>query len=274
MPGSFIQQAQVSGAGGGGGGGGGGADGVPYSDVILAEPNLRHYYKLDEELPTLDHAGDVLDSKGTKHGTARVTIEGWKPPQNSSSDAYRATLAPDGRSKAPMWDPANWGGYVDLTADFGNDFMLDRNPFTFECWYLNNGFSNFSLPRLYSKEGGGFLVPYWMNSDGLVGIQRGASAKGFGGVSMGMHVWHHIVGTYDGDFVSFYQDGQNAQTVADSGVLAANGYVASIGAGGSKGGNETVRGAMCHVAFYDVALTDEQVRNHWNAMWKSAVKIV
>jgi hypothetical protein len=272
MPGSFIQQPSTG--GGGGGGGGGTPDGVPYADVILAEPSLRHYYKLDEVLPGLDVAGAVLDSKGTKHGTAKVTIEGWKPPENSTADAWRATLAPDGRSKAPMWDPQNWGGYVNLTDDFGNDFMLGRNPFTFECWYMNNGWSNFALPRLYSKEGGGFLVPYWMNSDGFVGIQRGATARGFGGTSMGMNVWHHIVGTYDGDFVSFYADGQNTETVADNAVIVANGYVASIGAGGGKGGNESARGAMCHVAFYDTALDDETIRNHWNAMFKSAVKIV
>lgn len=272
MPGSFIQQPST---GGGGGGGGGTPDGIPYADVILAEPSLRHYYKLDEELPTLNGAGEVLDSKGTKHGTAKVTIEGWKPIQNNSSgDTQRATTAPDGRSKAPMWDPANFGGYVDLTDDFGNDFMLDRNPFTYECWYMNNSWSPFALPRLYSKEGGGFLVPYWMNSDGLIGIQRGASARGFGGISVGMHTWHYIAATYDGDFVTFYQDGQSVETVADSSVNVANSYVASIGAGGSKGGNETVRGAMCHVAFYDTALNDEQIRDHWNAMFKSAVKIV
>lgn len=270
MPGSFIQQPSTG--GGGGGGGGGTPDGVPYADVILAEPSLRHYYKLDDAAPGLDVAGAVLDSKGTKHGTAKSTVAGW-PYDNH--DSYKATRAPDGRSKAPMWDPANYGGYVNLTDDFGNDFMLDRNPFTLEFWFLTNSYSPFSLPRMYSKEGGGPLVPYWMSEDGRMGMQRGATAIGFSNAyPIRLNAWHYFAGTYDGDQVSAYADGQWIESVADNLSLVANSYVASIGAGGSKGGNEAARGAMCHFAAYDAALTDEQIRNHWNAMFKSAVKIV
>lgn len=271
MSGSFIQQP-ATGGGGGGGGGGGRPDGVPYSEAILAEPSLRHYYKMDEAAPGLDVAGAVLDSKGTKHGTAKFTVAGWA---YDNHDNYKATLAPDGRSKAPMMDPANYGGYIELTADFGNDFMLGNDPFTYEAWFTVHSYSGFALPRLYSKEGGGILVPYWMNEDGRCGVQRGATALAFTDTyPIRLNYWHYIAGTYDGETLIAYADGQARESVADSAALVANSYVAAIAAGGSKGGNESIRGAMCHVAFYDTALTDEQIRNHWNDMHKSAALIV
>lgn len=284
MPGSFIQQPST---GGGGGGGGARPDGVPYSEMILAEPSLRHYYKMDDT-PAMDAAGGVIDSKGGVHGTARgFSASAWSyDPANGlgpNTDPTNALKAPDGRSKAPMIDRNGRGGYVDLTDTFGDNFMLGRNPYTVEMWFFVNSFSQFALPRLYSKEGGGnFLFPYWQNINGgdavdsrRIGCQRGVTIYAFKqAYPVRLNTWHHLVGTYDGDTLSGYADGQLRDSAADAAVIAHSAYVASIGAGGSKGGNETCPGSICHVAFYDTALDSEKIRNHWNDMFKSAVKIV
>ncbi|HXP61879.1 MAG TPA: LamG-like jellyroll fold domain-containing protein [Dongiaceae bacterium] len=78
--------------------------------------------------------------------------------------------------------------------------------------------------------------------------------------------WYHIVGVSEGGNFSFYLNGQLVGTIAYAGALLPSTAPFYLGGNPNQtGGAEAVAGDLAEAAFYDQALTAEQILEHYSA---------
>ena len=76
--------------------------------------------------------------------------------------------------------------------------------------------------------------------------------------------WHHVVGTFDGNTLAIYVDGQPQDSISATNPLADDGLHVLIGSGDTATITPT-KGSIDQVAIYDFALSAPQVMEHFNA---------
>jgi hypothetical protein len=84
----------------------------------------------------------------------------------------------------------------------------------------------------------------------------------FGGSTLPVGSWSHVVGTYDGSTVILYVDGSEVASTPASGAIATNSCNWDIGALGCESIN-LFDGAIDEAAVYDHALTSDRVLSHY-----------
>ena len=159
-----------------------------------------------------------------------------------AADHRRANL-PERAISAEAWVRVDrsqtWGGIVGAVQDNGND---ERG------WILGSREARFSF-ALAGQQGNGRLT--YLTADRE--FQRGR--------------WHHVVGTYDGDTMRIYVDGELAgQSQEQRGAIR---YPArtfyEIGAYHDSNEYYRLKGAIHEVRVYDAALSADEIARHYAA---------
>jgi hypothetical protein len=141
-------------------------------------------------------------------------------------------------------------------------------PFTLELWYRPNGVDQkfrFLASKYESVDGGleSFGV-YTQSTPGMVAERYVATVDVLGsGALPTLGVFHHVVGTYDGSFVSLFVDAIRVVHQMDIRSSPSKNPIVSFGAYNVDG--DSVNGAIDEVAVYAKALTQAQVSAHYTA---------
>lgn len=235
------------------------SSGVAYPAVVLAEPTLLHYFRMNEV------SGSTLaDSKGTL----------------SLSTSGAVTIGQAGKlsdGKSVLFS----GGYLQASAK-----LASYSKLTIELWAKVSATDN-NRRAFYSDRGSGKPGTIFMSGPNIVGGGAGnnlsfeqdgdnvAFGRGATGQPINNNVWRHVVGVIDGiagshavtDF-RVYVDGSEALSYSNE--THNNGYhwpannsdafkvgAAAIGA--------TFYGYMCEYAIYSSALSADTIMAHYMA---------
>ncbi len=79
------------------------------------------------------------------------------------------------------------------------------------------------------------------------------------GAVLGTGLWTHLVGTYDGETIRLYVDGEEVDTASATGVLADSTAPLRVGAHDSIGDHNTFHGLIDEVRIYDRPLSAEEI---------------
>lgn len=218
------------------------------SIMAVLEPQwtcgLVAHWKLDETSgkTAYDSAGG---HHGTLFGTSGQSEPGWQPLSGRAAGA----LGFDG---------------IDDYVDCGNPFRLNiTDAITLAAWVKVDSGSYDAFRPFVGKGDHGYMLRHWRDSinffisDGtwyMVSASVGTSFR---------NSWHHVAGTYDGQVLRVYVDGQLRNTVSHAGKIASTSYNVNIGR------NSEVRtrlhdGLLDDVRIYDRALTDAEIRAVWS----------
>lgn len=238
-----------------------------YSSVILAEPGLQAYWKLDElafasamaDAATTPDNGTYVNTAGLTFGVTPTGIN-TNTPANTAVDFLASSL---GHATIP---DAN---KLDMTT-----------AFTIECWIR----VDLTLPAgafrtMFTKLLTGATVQgnysfYLTNPSGgasttvtLEGEIRGSTlstANSTTTFAFGLGVWHQVAMVFNGSTVQFYADG----ATLGSAVAAVQTMVATTTAGalGRYGtGTDYFDGAIDEVSVYNTALSGATINAHYVA---------
>jgi len=207
-----------------------------YAQAVLNDAPAG-YWRLDETSP-----GTVADSSG--HGLNGQTngsiILGRPGPTQDNTTSMQF----DGKT-----------GYVSL----GDPTALQPNAVSVEAW-IN---ANAGPGMIVRKRFDGYALS--LNPSGQpVFEMNDANAIDYrvtGPTSIANGAWHHVVGTYDGQKVCLYVDGQPAGSCQPAGAIH---YAADLVAIGRDGGasDDYFGGRIKDVAIYAKALSPQQVAAH------------
>jgi len=218
-----------------------------YSNVIKATPGLEGYWRL-----------------GTPSGTIAHDDSG-----NNNNGVYTnsPTLGASGATGID-WDRAvSFAGTNDYVNVSG--MSVTAAPLSYEVWVKDTNFSDEGLISSSTNGSAGSLlygsttdrISLLLNSTVLTYDTNGAVNDGR---------WHHVVGTWDGSVMKLFYDGRLvAGPIPFSEALTGTGSV-KIGQYGLPTGSEN-DGSYDEAAIYSVALTEEQVMEHYQAAndWKN-----
>lgn len=215
-------------------------DAATYADVIVADNPLAYY-------PLAESGGQTMDAITGPQGVYKGAVDHGQP-NPVSGDSETATLFPIdsgwGRAKLDDVDQFHDAGCVSVEAvaiESTGNVNLAAGPFD-----TTAGDSSFLLTA-------GQATVY-VGSLATAVVATGGSAAGA----------HHWAMTFDGSVLTLYQDGSAVATAtAAGGTLVApdaNEYLYV----GQKDGGASVA-TISHVAFYDYALTADQVSAHATA---------
>lgn len=154
-----------------------------------------------------------------------------------------------------------------------------QGPFTAELWFMPASMS-LEYRDVFSSEGAG---PGWSGPNGWLLYQQpnnelvwvlfsrswNAAWLAGGGV-LEVNTWYHAVLTYDGAFFRSYFNGDLWATQAYDAFIPNGDGWASLGFR-FDGGGGGFEGALDDVAFYNKALTSDQIQGHYKATVKLSV---
>jgi hypothetical protein len=222
----------------------------------VSEGNLVAYYKLNES----DGTSTATDSKNSYDGTLTdMTGNEWE-----TSPAFfgpKNCLDFDGTDD-----------YVSLT---NSSLLKPANALTFECWIYPDNWSGPAYPNhdvfAGNTQTGGYNFAQGYPSASHIGfaVYTGGDYQRVDADLTGYTGWHHVAGTFDGQYVQLYIDGElkDELDMGSSGntITYDNDNCTILGeeAGGEcipSGYNYT--GLMDEVRFWNVARTEEQIQEN------------
>ena len=173
-----------------------------------------------------------------------------------------------------------------LTYASDNTFSFNGTSNTISCGNATalsaiTGTSNVSIEAWvnYSAYGGG-TQPYsvithkgspwaWLmeNPSNIPRIRFSLSVSGDVACSdtttHALNTWYHFVGTYDGSYIRFYNNGVLKNSVAGSGTVGGSGVNMVVG---SYSGNYFMNGTISIVKIYNRTLSAAEVSQNFNAL--------
>jgi len=226
-----------------------------YAKVVMADDPVA-YWRLDEP----DGSTNAVDAAGS--------FDGAYTPGSGTLTYGVATGIPHETDAAIG---VSGGAQVEIP------WALELNPhgpFTVEVWFEPASLSSTDYRAVSSSEGAGpdwdgpngwFLYQQPDNTLAWVLFSQGWNAAWLGGGGViQTNTWYHAVLTYDGALFYGYFNGNLAGTAAyDAFIPNGDGYT-SLGFR-FDGGGSAFDGALDDVAFYNKALTLDQIQAHYNA---------
>lgn len=204
--------------------------------LFLADEGLLAHYAFDEG------SGDVLrdlvgESHGKIHGAAWVRSgDGW-------------ALRLDGED-----------GFV----EFGKpDALSPGEAITLEAWVYPEAIPSVGEPGIVGKSYDNYVLTYYGN--GHVWWYTGNSTVNAHAAVTPM-AWHHIVGTYDGEMMKLYVDGElaAANKGKNPGIPAGKGFWMGKSEGSVQWTkNAHFLGMIDEVRLYDRAISAQEIREHY-----------
>ncbi|MDB4933208.1 MAG: Autotransporter adhesin [Labilithrix sp.] len=217
-----------------------------YVAAVLADDPIA-YLRLEEATGAQFATNETAGAPGTYGASVHFGVAG--------AFAGSRAIETDGTSK----------GAVSLGVIAGLD---GSKPFTFELWYRPNAVDQkfrFLASKYESFDGGleSFGV-YTQSTAAMVAERYVASVDVLGSVPVPqLGVFHYVVGTYDGSFVSLFVDGVRVVHQTDLRPSPSKNPIVTFGAFNADG--DSVNGAIDEVAVYAKALTAAQVAAHYTA---------
>lgn len=229
---------------------------ILYETVILAEPSLVGYWRLNEAGSPL--AGTTaVDETGSHNGTYQGTPQGGQPSIIRSNGTAVNFTGPgdDDRVEIPsLTTPSpeiTVEAWVRTTAVLGGTSaaMISQDTVS------SNRNYQFRLS-------GNNATPQWI-------IFNGGTRLCLGNISCNDGNPHHVVGTYDGTTMHVYVDGVLDDSTSTTGTIISNTGNTGIGAridlsSGTSYEDEFI-GDLDEVAIYNSALTIDQIQEHYDA---------
>jgi hypothetical protein len=207
--------------------------------------------------PTLDSAGfndGAYSASGVTYGVAAHQGESGKAIQLNGSSGraivpLTPVLNPNGPFSCEFWALANQAFYVPVGS-------MDRpNRSGGYEFYLNGNFPGYEF---HTAAGGGYNM--------ITGDNNVPSTA----------QWFQVVGVYDGTNIYCYVNGTNANsTFSDNNVSEGTppftpNSVKGFYIGSRADNVRFFNGAISDVAFYNYALTGDQISNHWTSAYFAA----
>jgi len=158
----------------------------------------------------------------------------------------------------------------DDSVDCGNDKSLDiTDEMTHEAWVKLNSFQTIGGNCRITNKGISDTEVYTFLIDVGDGtptfyIYVAGQSHGVQGEPLSLNKWYYLVGTYDGDNLKIYIDGELSNTLAQSGEIDTSAGSLAIGSR-PEGGARVVNGIIDEVRIYSRALTEEEVKQNMNA---------
>jgi len=263
---------------------------LPYVDLITAHPALRHYWPCDEATgPTLaDHATGGTLVGGWPLSEQRNSLGANDQPQYGKAGPIVSDLSLTAVSNAGNAGPGYQNGRFNLAGGGGGDWAGGTAAWTVELWLYLEAFSltggsyyagsivmtgmpETPSPPHYSgiditiqpnvPGGGGSAV------DGHLRVTRG------GGTIFltldepsvfPLHVWRHVVVRYTPPLMELIVNGGLAASGTDSSSTPMGSYLTFLNRD-SLTSALPFTGRMAQVAFYNAALTNDEIVSHYEA---------
>jgi hypothetical protein len=218
-----------------------------YEAAVLASAPVA-YWRLNEQSGSVAH-----DYQGANDGVfSNVTLG---QPGYSSFDS----------DTSAGFDPTQPSGViVSNSAPF--NFSGSTPAFSYEIWAKFNSLNG--VERLFSNGlPGGYGLGFGVNTaSGLrfttFGVQDFNQALT---TPLQLNTWYHIAGVSEGGNFYFYVNGQPVGTVAYAGAALSSSAPFNLGYNAVGTTYEAVSGDLSEAAFYNQALTAEQVLEHFSA---------
>ena len=225
-----------------------------YKDRIMADSPVA-YWRLGEAGNT---AGAVDLSPNTNTGVYQGS--GMTFSQLGATTGANSTT--DDGDTAVQFDGSG-NGWVNVTSSAS---LSPTAAMSVEAWVYFTGASFAAQNTVIGKLAGvghGWLFDLLGGTPEL--FEEGTTSAHLvsTGGTIPTNQWVHMVGTYDGTTIVYYQNGAASGSQASSGAIAENGTAVTIGAG--VGGGHPFEGYIDEVALYNYALSANQVAAHLNA---------
>ena len=136
------------------------------------------------------------------------------------------------------------------------------NAITVEFWVNLHG-DSYTMIR---KQPSDWMIEFTGNIPEWY-ITAGGSYKVVAGIAISYYEWHHIIGTYDGNMMRMYIDGNEVNTASKTGKLQQSNLYLEIGNWG-----EIFHGIIDEVAIYNRTLSSDKIYNH-SCLYRSKATI-
>ncbi|MBN2778681.1 MAG: LamG domain-containing protein, partial [Bacteroidales bacterium] len=223
-----------------------------YKELVGNEAGLMAYYKMN------DGSGTSLTDNSTNSNTGTLTNgPEWK--LSGCFGGSRQALDLDG---------------VDDYVNLGNSFDLKpANALTFECWLNANDWNPTATHQVFAgnTQGGGynFAIGYPTSNDVGFAVYSSGAYRRVDASIADFDGWHHIAGTFDGQYVKIYIDGilYDTENIGSSGntitydgdnstILGEEAGALNIPAG------YNFAGKIDEVRFWNTARTEAQIQEN------------
>jgi len=177
---------------------------------------------------------------------------------NNNGTVYGATQVDGKFGKAYNFDGTQY-----ISKASGNSILDLTNSVTISCWIKTSTAATVNIPSFFTRGRNSYLLT---NSNGVADdakvvlyIYSGGWKNLKGNTKINDNIWHHIVGTYDHQFLKVYLDG-----ILDCTPLALNGDIAIdstnlyyyIG----KYSNSYITSIIDELKIYNRALSEAEIR--------------
>jgi hypothetical protein len=261
-------------------------------------PNESHVYKIEVTVGDQDSAAsknatqtftwearNVTGYKGTILSTSGLQSY-WRFGESSGTTATDLVGGKDGTyTNGPILGQSGAiAGDTDTAASFdgSNDFVgfgdnygfAGTASFSAEAWVNQSTAHATWSARIFDKVNYGTNRDGWLlvnqandslafiryNGTGTSGTSIGAAA----GLVTATNGWHHVAVTYDGTNMRLYVDGV-LKAGPSSSTYALNAHASPFAVGAQSGGGNPFPGLIDDVAVYNVALSAQQVEDHYRS---------
>lgn len=220
-----------------------------YPTAVLRDNPIAYWRQSEADGTTL------VDSAGFLDGTYSGSVLLGQPGALGSDTAVAYT---GGRGTVPWTAALNPAG-----------------PFSLELWVKS--LDNSAFRTMFSSQNrnvgrSGYALYHHVNVQGFEVHMGNASTVTmflYGPAPVALNTWYHVVLTYDGTQSKLYVDGVLGPDATDSGNFNPN-TAMPLTFGQRTDGAWVNNGLLDEVAFYDYALSEQQVTNHWSYIWTPA----
>ena len=216
--------------------------------------------------------GTSFVQQGYDHGSVTRGLAGyWPLDEGSGSTATDEALGNDADIIGATWTPNAQVGTYALDFD-GVDDLVETplqptgwNQVSVSCWAKSHSTDSFEYFVMCSDQwnGNGFNLYFRHGNPGeeFAWTINGTSLRK--GDVTGADVWHHVVGTWDGETMRLYVDGSLLGTDTQSADITAD-VPLLFGDHSDKDGTNALNGALDDIRVYDRTLSHPEI----NALYK------
>jgi hypothetical protein len=218
-----------------------------YSAAVLADGPI-HFYRFRETA-----ASQPAADEGTPGGNPGTYTGGVTPG--------RPTAPLNLDSAAVEVDGAD-GSFVDLGLFHPGDSI------TVEAWVNVAADASATFKAVAARWDGSYELDLNGNDEGNFVVRNELDAFGLVATPrLTRGQWHHLVGIFEGGTNRIYLDGVAGTSQEIGGVLQdiSRNEIDRVLIGATRNGNFVWRGLIAGVAFYDKAMTPEQIRTHFES---------
>lgn len=237
-----------------------------YEPMIVGDAPLV-YFRMGEDDPGSDGnpIGDAVETMG--FDTAAI----WAENAANTVQFENASILPSGEGRSVSWTGSSWGGLFANVTDSSS--YTPAGSFTIEGWVKVNGTITSNCPILGKETVGTFAE--WkltIRSDRTLRFRMGSQASSTNSSDTDTSLALTVGEVYH--CVAVFRTTDNIPRIFVNGVEEATGSTwaftvydgsAQVCSGVIQNGGNSYRGNvnMQEVAFYDYALTDAQIRSHY-----------